>query len=349
MNRSFPALRGLAIILVVLNHAIHMSSSVARSQGAAATATWEQALLYIFSGLGAIYAVPIFLYLSGAFFAYAASKDNLKANYRVVWNNVKHVAIPYLIWSVIFYIEIYFLHDKRFTLVEYIKNLLVGYPFNFVPLLIFYYLISPLLIRLIRYLGWWLIALIGLYQLMLLNIVHPGILGFQFPGWMNILAPPVLSTTLAEWAIYFPLGLIYVKKITSQTEFVEKTKWVWVALTVILYLVAWLDALGVIPMPLARYLAAVPFMLLASIFKRNAIPYVKQLEVLGKKAYGLYLMNLLVLDILLFLLESLLPGLMAYYLLLIPLLFVLALLIPLWIINLFERLGRPGLQRYIFG
>jgi peptidoglycan/LPS O-acetylase OafA/YrhL len=349
VNRSFPALRGLAIVLVVLNHSIHMTSNSVRSQGVAITATWEQVLLFFFSGLGAIYAVPIFLYLSGAFFAYAASQDNLKANYRVVWNNVKHVAIPYLIWSVIFYIEILLLHDKRFTLLEYVKHLLVGYPFNFVPLLIFYYLVSPLIIRAIRYLGWWVIALIGLYQLVLLNLVNPGILGFEFPAWMSIFSPPVLSSTLAEWAIFFPLGLIYVKRITSQTEFVEKTKWIWAGLTVVLYALALLDVLKVVQVPLARYLAAVPFMLLASIFKRNSFPFVKQFEVLGKKAYGLYLMNLLVLDILLYLLESLIPGVMAYYLLLIPVMFVLALVIPLWIINRFERLHHPVFQRYVFG
>jgi peptidoglycan/LPS O-acetylase OafA/YrhL len=349
LNRSFPALRGLAIILVVLNHSIHMTSNAARSQGVVASATWEQVLLFFFSGLGAIYAVPIFLYLSGAFFAYAASRDNLKANYRVVWNNVKHVAIPYLIWSIIFYFEIYFLHDKRFTVQEYIKNLIVGYPFNFVPLLIFYYFVSPLIIRAIRYLGWWVIVLIGLYQLFLLNIVYPGILGFEFPGWMNILAPPVLSNTLAEWAIFFPLGLIYVKRINSQTEFVQKTKWVLLGLTILLYAIALLDVMEVVHMPLARYLAAVPFMLLASIFKRNSFPFVKQFEVLGKKAYGLYLMNLLVLDLLLFLFQSLAPGLMAYYLLVIALIFVLALLIPLFMINSFERLGHPVFQRYLFG
>lgn len=349
MNRSFPALRGLAIVLVVLNHSIHMTSNSARSQGVAITSTWEQILLFFFSGLGAIYAVPIFLYLSGAFFAYAASQDNLRANYRVVWNNVKHVAIPYLIWSVLFYLEIFLLHDKRFTLLEYLKHLLVGYPFNFVPLLIFYYLVSPLIIRAIRYLGWWVIALIGLYQLVLLNLVNPGILGFEFPGWMGILSPPVLSSTLAEWAIYFPLGLIYVKRITSQTRFVEKTKWFWAGLTVVLYALALLDVLKVVDMPLARYLAAVPFMLLASIFKRNSFLFVRQFELLGKKAYSLYLMNLLVLDILLYLLESLIPGAVAFYLLLIPVMFALALLIPLWIISRFERLHRPVLQRYVFG
>lgn len=348
MNRSFPALRGVAIILVVLNHTIHMTMSYARSQGVAAVPGWQQVLFYFLSGLG-IFAVPIFLYLSGAFFAYAASQDNLKTNYRIVWNNLKHVAIPYVIWSLIFYLEIFVLHGKRFTPLEYLKHLAVGYPFNFVPLLIFYYLISPLLIRAIRYTGWLVIALIGLYQLVLLNIVLPGTLGFEFPAQIGVLAPPILSSTLAEWAIFFPLGLIYVRRLTSLTRLIERTRWFWVGLTVLLYAIALLDVLKVIHLPLARYLAPVAFILLTSVFQRSAFPFVKQLEVLGKRAYGLYLMNLLLLDVLLFAIESLLPGALAFYLLLMPLLFVLALVVPLWVIQGAERLRQPLLVRYVFG
>jgi len=337
LNRSFPALRGLAILLVVLNHSIDMSLNYARSQGIVTLPYWVQILLFFLSGLG-IFAVPIFLYLSGAFFSYAASQDNLKTNYKIVWTNVKHVAIPYVIWSLIFYLEIYFLHDQKFSVLEYFKNLVVGYPFNFVPLLIFYYLLSPLIIRAIKVLGWVVIGLIGAYQLALLNIIFPGILGFRFPDWVHIFSPPIISSTLAEWAIFFPLGLIYVKRITGLTRFIEKTKWVWLGLTVLLYAIAFLDVLDLIHQPLARYFAPVTFILLTSIFKRNAIPYVKQFEALGKKAYGMYLMNLILLDLLLFMIERLIPGVLAFYLLLIPVMSILALIIPL------EPVSQPALS-----
>src|SRR5690606_13332041 len=150
------------------------------------------------------------LFLSGCFFAYAASRGDLSANYRVVLVNLKHVAIPYLIWSLIFYAEILIFHGTRFSALEYIKNLLVGYPFNFVPLLIFYYVVSPLLIRLFRRIGWWMIGLIGLYQIFLLVVLHPHQVGLELPGVLRLLAPPVLSLPLSDWALYFPLGLVAV-------------------------------------------------------------------------------------------------------------------------------------------
>jgi len=131
MNRSFPALRGVAILLVVLNHTIHMATKYAASANLLNQEPWLHYGLSFLSGLG-IFAVPIFLFLSGCFFAYAASRDHrLRSNYKVVWVNVWHVAFPYLIWTLIFYVEIFFLHQERYSLPEYIKNILAGYPFNF--------------------------------------------------------------------------------------------------------------------------------------------------------------------------------------------------------------------------
>ena len=217
------------------------------------------------------------------------------------------------------------------------------------PLLIFYYLVSPLLIRLLRYLGWYLIVIIAVFQLVLLNIVYPGVLGFQFPGWMSVLSPPVLATSLAEWAIFFPLGLVYIRYMARVTPVIQKLKWALVVITSGLYVVALLDFLAVISFPIARYLCPVSFILLTPIFNRNSIPMVKQFEVLGKRAYGLYLMNLIVLDILLVILVRFVPGLAGYYLLLLPVLLILAIEIPLLIMKGMEHSPRPLFNRYVFG
>jgi peptidoglycan/LPS O-acetylase OafA/YrhL len=349
MNRSFPALRGIAIILVVINHTITMGSSYALEFGVLPPSGWLKAALSTLAGLG-IFAVPIFLFLSGCFFAYAANRDDLGRNYRIVKANLLHVLLPYLIWSCIFYIEIYLVRDQRLTATEYLKSLLVGYPFHFVPLLAFYYLVSPILIRATRYIGdWTIVLLVGVFQLFLLNITHPGILGFEFPAWANRLAPPVIASTLAEWAIFFPLGLIYVKTSKRVLPNLQKARWISFILTVILYALALLDVLYILEAPLARYLCPVAFMLITPTFQRNAIPLVRPLELIGKKAYGLYLMNLLVLDLILFSIQSLLPGLLAYYLLLLPILALATLAIPMLLMRSVERLAKPVVHRYVFG
>jgi peptidoglycan/LPS O-acetylase OafA/YrhL len=349
MNRSFPALRGIAILLVVINHTIHMATKYASSVNLLSQNPWIGYGLSLLSGLG-IFAVPIFLFLSGCFFAYAASRDDrLRPNYKIVWVNIWHVAFPYLIWTLIFYVEIYFLHQERYSLPGYIKNILAGYPFNFVPLLIFYYLVSPILVRLLKRFGWWVIAIIGLYQILLIMIVHPSAFGIKPPSYFGVFAPPVLSTPLADWAIYFPLGLIVVIQANRLSAMVHKYRWGLVVLTVVLYILAWLSAISLFKAPLARYLCPMTFLLLSTNFKRTAIPVVRQLELVGKRAYGLYLMNLLILDTTLFALVSLSPGVLGYYLLLLPILFAEVLLIGMGLMGALEREVKPEVYRYVFG
>ncbi|MCC7129539.1 MAG: acyltransferase [Anaerolineae bacterium] len=351
MNRVFPALRGIAILLVVLNHTIHMGTVYPKSLGLAATlaaAPWERWILYSLSGLGS-FAVPIFLYLSGSFFSYAARQDDLRANYRIVWVNLKNIVIPYVLWSSIFYLEIFLVHHQTCTPLECIKQLIVGYPFNFIPLLIFYYLISPFLVFATRRWGWIPALVIGVLQLLLINILYPGTLGFAFPGWFSHLTPPVLASTLADWAVYFPLGLLYAQHAADYLPAVRRYRWMLATLVVITFFLALLDSLELVHLPLANYLFPFFFILLAPIFDRRRIPAVKTVENIGKRAYGIYFMNLIVLDLLVVTLVAFIPGVFQYYLLILVPLFCLALLIPLGIMKLVERIQHPPIYRYVFG
>jgi peptidoglycan/LPS O-acetylase OafA/YrhL len=348
MHRQFPALRGLAIVLVVLNHTIHMGTTYYQDMCLPPLNSWVQFSLDALMRLG-IFAVPIFLFLSGCFFAYASGNKDIRSSYKIVWKNLPSVLFPYLVWSIIFYVEVYFLHDQPFTLIGWIKNLIVGYPFNFVPLLLFYYLISPLLIRVGRRLGWMLVVLIGLYQLFLIGITRPGVIGFQLPEWLDVLAPPVLANPLADWAIFFPMGLIYVMTSKTTLPVLQRWKWVFAVGTFVLYVLALLNSLSIISAPLARFIAPVTFMLVTPTINRKAIPWVRQLELAGKYAYGLYLMNLLVLDVTLFVIQQIAPALLNYLVLLLPALFGLTLALPIAIMRAVERFPRPFVYRYIFG
>jgi peptidoglycan/LPS O-acetylase OafA/YrhL len=348
MGRQFTALRGIAIILVVLSHTIDLGTTYLRDMGALPEGVWVDYLLSALFGLGLL-AVPTFLFLSGCFLAYALRSDSIRSNYKIVRANLKHILIPYVIWSIIFYIEVYFLHGKSFSPVEWVKNLLVGYPFNFVPLLVFYYLIAPLLLWAGKRIGWLLILLIGVYQLFLINVAHAGVLGFQFPAWAEFLAPPVLFRTMADWAIFFPFGLIYVIKARTTLPRLERWKWVFVLTTVALYVLAILSVQNAVNFPLAIYLFPVTFIPLAPVIRRDAIPLVRQFELFGKRAYGLYLMNLIVLDITLYTIQTMAPGLFSLQLLLLPVLFALALAIPMLVMGAAERAPKPGAYRLVFG
>jgi peptidoglycan/LPS O-acetylase OafA/YrhL len=348
MNRQFPALRGLAILLVVLNHSITLGLLALRQWGYTPAPLLERYLLVGLKQLGLI-AVPTFLFLSGTFAAYAVQGKAWRPAYRTIFASLKHVVWPYLIWSAVYYVMIYFVAGERYSALGYIKQLLVGYPFNFVPLLVVFYLLAPALVRVaLRYPGLTLLAVLA-YQLFLVNVLKPGALGFALPAWAWYLTPPAVRVTLAIWAIFFPLGLVYSLHGRRVLPVLQRA---WPALAVAalgLFILAFLEEWSVLSAPLAGVLCPVAVVLLFPLFRRDFFPLARQLELLGKRAYGLYLTNLIVLNLALALVHAALPWLFGQLLVLTALLFVATLVLPQALIALAERLPNPRAHRYVFG
>ncbi len=349
MNRQFGALQGLAILLVVLHHSIELGLDTQRLGYPPLTQGWEHYVLLVLWRLG-ILAVPTFLFISGCFFSYAAQgKNPPQLSWKVVWTGLKHLLWPYLFWSIAFYIWIYFRWDKAFTPLGYLKNLIVGFPFNFIPLIAFYYLLSPFLVRLAKRFGYLLIIVIVLYQLILLNIGTPGILGFTFPDWMRFLAPPVLHVTMALWGIYFPLGLVYSINAKTVLLWLQRLKWMLLTMTIGFFVISVLDEFSVWYFPLAKYICPLMFVLFIPTLKRDSIPAVRELEKVGKRSYGLYLSHLITLDCILLCIQLFMPWLFNYQILLQPILFALTLGIPLLVMNSMVQLPIRPVYRYVFG
>ena len=348
MNRQFPALRGLAIILVVLNHTTTLGTLYPHLWGYPPPAKWLNFIILTLNQLG-VFAVPIFLFLSGCFFAYAVQNKKMKQSYKTVEAGLKNIIWPYLFWSIIFYIEILFLHDQKYTILEYVKNLIVGYPLNFVPLLVVYYLVSPLLVRICKRYALIVIGAIGLYQLFLIILLNPGVLGLTFPGWASFLRIPILSVTLSDWAIYFPLGIIYSIHMKSVTPYLRKFQLILIGLTGVFFGLTVLNFALIITFPFAKWIAPISFIALIPLIKRESIPIVRQLEKVGKRAYGLYLINLTVIDLTLYGIRALAPKLLGVPLILLPLIFIIALWAPLILMSVIERLPNHGVYRYVFG
>jgi fucose 4-O-acetylase-like acetyltransferase len=334
---------------VVLNHSITKGLEV--QQLGYPSPAQEGVLYYILStlrDLGPV-AVPTFLFISGCFFAYSARGNDPKLSWKVVWTGLKHLLWPYLFWSVMFYILIYFQRNEAYTPPGYLKNLLVGYPFHFIPLIAFYYVLSPLLVRLAKRFGFVLVVVIGLYQLILINVLYPGTLGFTFPAWMGFLAPPVLRSTLALWAIYFPLGLVYSINARSVLPWLQRFRWAILAATITFFAVSLLDLFSVLNFPLAGFIYPLAFTLFCPTLRRDSIPMVRELEKIGRSAYGLYLTNLLVIELVLLSIHLLAPWVFSHQVLLQPILFSIGLAGPLLLMRGVMHLPTRPAYRYVFG
>jgi hypothetical protein len=358
MKRQFPALRGFVIALVILNHAISLGYLGTQKWGYPELHGAGEWILLVLSQLGLI-AVPTFLFISGGFFAYAAQGNPPRLSYKVVWANLTHILWPYFIWSTVFYISLYagrkdFIQllegHQEISLLGYLKSLIVGFPFNFVPLIIFYYLISPIIIYLAVRFGWGLVlAIIAAYQLLLINIIYNGALGFTFPSWSSHLLLPIIGRTMTDWGLYFPLGLLYSLNSKSMTPWLVKLKWVFAAATVFFFVLHILDFEKVIQLTVARHIYPLTFVLFSISISRDTIPLVCQWENVGKRAYGLYLTDILVMDVILLILRHYFPQVIGYQIILQPLLFFSALLLPMALMSIVERLPKRAFYRYMFG
>ncbi len=348
MNRQFGALSGLAMVLIVINHSIYFGTNYPLGWGYPSVVGWGRTFLSILQSFG-WFAVPIFLFISGSFVSYAAQGEPPRLSRKFMLSTLRHIVIPYIIWSLLFYVLVYLVNQETYTPLEYIKNLLVGYPYHFVPLLVFYYILSPVLIRISRPYGLVLIALIALYQLILINILYPGTFGFLFPAWARYLAPPIIRTTLAEWGIFFPLGLVYGVHAKNVLPWSKRFFWLIVGVTAILFVLGVLDSLAVIHLSLAHFLAPVSMILLLPAIKRDTIPFVRLLERIGRRSYGIYLTNLIVLNLVLIGIKLLIPALFFVDIILFPLLFLATLSAPLLLMEAAAKGPlKPG-YRYVFG
>lgn len=349
MKRQFPALRGLAIILVVLNHAITLSLEKSMAAGFAEPQGWVNLILVLLRSLGFV-AVPIFLFISGGFFGYVAQGTPPGISYRVVWNNLKIIFLPYLIWSLVFYSYIALTQGSMASPLEYARNLLVGYPYNFIPLIMFFYALAPLIVRLVNRVGWLpVLFVITSYQALLILVVFPGSHPIQMPGWTRFIAPPILATTLADWGIYFPLGLIYSTNSGKMDPLLKRIARITISLAIIAFGLTILHGIKLVNIAWIRHILPVAFVLLIPLIERKMLPQVKFLEETGKFAYGIYLQHLLVINSLLLILGILLPNILQVVLLTAALSLLAGLIVPRWVMELVGKIHQRKLYRLLYG
>ena len=348
MGRQLGALSGLAMALIVLNHAIHLGVVVPFSLGYQDLSLRLESFFSVLQALGA-FAVPTFLFISGSFVAYAARGEPPNLSGKFLLSSLKHILIHYLIWSLFSYLFFYLKDGGDYSFNAILKNLLVGYPYHFIPLLAFYYAISPVLVRLVKR---WPLVVLGIilaYQMFLLNTVNPGILGFTFPGWTGYAAVPILRQTAADWGVYFPLGMVYGLNSRLFSTWSKKLGWLLGLVMVGFFVLGMLDGFRIIAAPLARHISLLAFVLVIPGISRDRLPLVKTLEHIGRRSYGLYLTHRFALEGVLIGIQLAIPALFELPLILFPLLFFAGLLIPLWVMELFGRGPTKRIYRYLFG
>jgi fucose 4-O-acetylase-like acetyltransferase len=294
------------------------------------------------------FAVPTFLFVSGAFLSYASRE----LSFTFVRTSLGRILWPYVTWSTLVYGLVLVTSDAEPRVSAYVKNLLVGFPYHFVPLLVFWYVTAPFVVRIGRRHGALLLVAIGVYQVLLLALRRPETFGLSgpLPTWMYHLQPSVLSTAMSEWAVYFPLGLVLSLHTVALKPRLRRVRWLALAAVVGLFVAGILDAFEMLRAPWARFAVAVPLMFLLPVVDRNSIPFVRAFEFVGRRSYGVYLAHFFVINAVTLFASTPASGLDRWPLVVYPTLFVSALGGALLLMGLMVRiLPSRRAFRYVFG
>jgi peptidoglycan/LPS O-acetylase OafA/YrhL len=363
------ALNGLAIIAVVANHATgwgevamfwwtHRYRPVTVPNfDALGTPAYFVTILFM---LLTTFAVPAFLFVSGFFVAYAAKGTTQGLSWKAVRIRIIGLLIPYGIWTLAVFVGD-FLQGKVYTPGEYlIRVVLLGANggYYFVPVLCIFYVISPVLVPWARSRWKWLLAVSALVQLVPMSFRYFRLLGLPIP-WLGQLIDWTPDQLIVRWAFFFPLGLVCGVHIERLSPWLHShRRWLLGALgaAAILYMVEsevvyqatsdhWRQ--GISGLSFSIYAVAVIIAFLAH--GEGRLTGSRWLSQLGTRSYGIYLLHATIMELGARVLYHVAPWVLGVQVLFQPILFALALAVPLVFMVAVSRSRLRWSYRYLFG
>jgi surface polysaccharide O-acyltransferase-like enzyme len=291
--------------------------------------------------------VPAFLFVSGYFIAFASGRGTKPVSWQMVFNRVRDLLIPYLIWCTA-YLALDFAEGKPFSPLEALRLVATGQlapPFYYVVLLVQLYLLSPLLVPLMR--RFWKLALVGAALIQIPGVVINHLLQIDANTPM-----PALARLLFEWDVptfifWFLLGITVGINLTAFKAFLERNRawllpaaiiaaglgmWEWEWLRQVSGR-EWLSPQEMFFSRLFALFAILGYFSLPDLEKR--LP--AWLATVGAKSFGIYLIHSLVLEIIARVTYHVAPALFGYPIFFLVLLTAAGLLLPFGMILILER------------
>lgn len=370
MVRRLLYFNGLAILCVILFHAA--------GWGFVAMFSWTPRYLPVsqpvFDQAGSVsyfalrlveqivvVAIPAFLFVSGYFIAFSTGR---RANiaWKQVFARAKTLFIPYVVWTLFVWIT-RFVQGERYAIDQYVVMFLTGRTtpaYYYVPLLIQFYLISPLLIPLAKK-KWALLLLVtGVIQIAL----QLSQMAFLIFGAENLPAFITRIALIPKWVFlvrifWFTLGIVIGFHLSQFKQFLSRYKWVFLTVALIsipLGMIEWeaiVRASGQDWLPHREtvldsvYAVAIIFAFFA--FTHIKLPLSSQVNDLGVKSFGIYLSHIPVMEYTARLIYLFVPWILGIQILFQPIMIVFGLGIPLLMMEFTNRTPLRRYYAYIFG
>jgi peptidoglycan/LPS O-acetylase OafA/YrhL len=370
MVKRLLLLNGLAVLGAVVHHAVSWDLTAmffwTDRYLPVSVPNFDQiwGLRYIILRLLDQLAVPgvfAFLVVSGYFIAVAAGNRQRTLGWRLVFQRLKTLAIPYLIWSFVL-VAFNLLQGQTYSPSQVASLFLTGgaaAPYYYVPLLLQLYLLSPFLVPLAREHWKWLLGITAFIQLPVTLAHYVAILKLEPGVWqpgLNVLR----DWHLLGYAFWFVLGMVIGFHLEAFKGFLQRARVLLVAglaLTFVASILEWellRQAYGKEWLALQVTLSAKLFVLFILLcffaFDRLKFPYANRLAQLGAKSFGVYLIHSLFLELAARGIYHVAPWLLAYQLPFLGLLVAVGVVIPLVMMWVVDR--TPALRRfygYLYG
>jgi surface polysaccharide O-acyltransferase-like enzyme len=303
------------------------------------------------------FAIPAFMAIAGYFIAYATSGGKRDLSWPIVRARLAGLLWPWLIWSAIVVIGQSF-QGRTISSAEFLRTLFIHY--YFVPLLILYYLLAPLVAKLARRNTRLLLVGAAVAQLLAVVLFYARVYHPRFP---TVLKPWVDLGPLQylRFAFYFPFGVVcgmFSRAVRdSLTQLKSALPW----LTLLLFGLSVVETavaynLGGNTWPtggdqtkLSSALFSMVLVLCFVVFDKLTVPSVRTVKKLGARSYGLYLCHYPVLGIVAEVVERITPWVVSQGWLLLPLLFALTVASAMLMMEAVARLPTKRFYRYLFG
>jgi len=196
-RRNIPLLAALAILGVVLNHATwQILGDIAPGE--------PRGYPYMPLDQAGKFAIPAFMFIAGYFTAYATSGGRTPLAWSVVRARIARLFWPWVLWSSIWMSGQALTGRAALTPRLAFEALFSQY--YFIPMLMVYYLLAPLVVTVARRNIRILMLSVGLLQAAGVALfyvqVHTPLLNGLIPDWVDLIPLQYL-----RFAIYFPFGL----------------------------------------------------------------------------------------------------------------------------------------------
>ena len=367
MVRKLLYINGLAIISVVLYHAsawgfISMFWWTHRYRPVGEV-NFDQLFNFEYYSLRiieqlVIFAIPAFIFVCGYYVAVATGRNNKTIAWKTVLNRIKVLAIPFIVWSVI-YIVFNIFKGERYTALDFFLIIITGKvsdPFYFIPLLIQLYLLAPFLVFLIKK-GWKpVLAVSAVIQVLVLVFRYISIIRPDHLPLFSTLSENIFFSSYLFW---FVLGIVVAFNSGSFKALLVKYRKLYLVGTIVFFIIGVLEwetifrtsGLAYIPPTetLIDHIYAIFLIFSLFAYEGAQFPFFNRLTGLGTQSYGIYLSHSLALESSARIIYHIFPSVMEFTIVFLFIIVIAGLGIPLLLMYLVSKLPIRRYYSYLFG